>query len=91
MSEVAKEKLEAEVLGNKHEIDCHIEYGQDIDTSVKVIDGWILPLIEMKRVTDARNALVLESHDYYTVLEDDSTRPIHPSEVWYPSLPCNKR
>jgi midasin len=81
MCEAEKEKLETEVLGGRIEVDCHLEYGQEVDGSVKMIDGWVMPMLELKRVTDARNAMVSEPEDYYSAEEGDVTRPIHQSEL----------
>jgi len=82
MGEAEREKLETEVLGEICGVDCQLEYGQNVDGSRKEVDGWIMPVFELRRIKGARNGIVLEPHDYYTVQEDEIFRPIHPSELW---------
>jgi midasin len=81
MTEVEQEKLEKLVLGEPCGVDCQIGCGQDVDGTSKELDGWLLPVLEVKRITDARNALVTEPHDFYTVEEGDSKPCLTPSNL----------
>jgi hypothetical protein len=76
MGEAEREKLEIEVLGEICGVDCPIDYGQEVDGGRKEVDGWILPITEAKRVTDARSAIVLEPQDYYSLEDGDFSQPI---------------
>ena len=81
MGEAEREMLEKEILGETCMADCPLDFGDEIDGTRKEVDGWIMPVLELKRVTDARNSLTLNLHDYYTVEEGELSRPIHPSEL----------
>lgn len=81
MAEMERGKLETEVLGEACGADCQLDYGQELDGRKKEADGWIMPVLEVKRVQEWRNAIVKEPYDYYTVDEADSHLPIHPSEL----------
>lgn len=72
MNEAQKETLEEQVLGEGCGMDCQTEFGESPDGVVIEIDGWILPVLEIKRITDARNALVTEPQDYYSAEEGPS-------------------
>jgi midasin len=79
MGEVDREKLEKQVLGETCGIDCQVECGQDIDGTIKEFDGWLLPVLEIKRITDARNALITDLQDFYSVEDGPS---VTPSDLW---------
>jgi midasin len=81
MSEAEREKLETEILGKICGVDCPIEYGHDIYGNSRSIDGWVLPALELKRVFDARNALISDVQDYYTIDPGDVYHPISQSDL----------
>lgn len=81
MSEAQREKLEKEVLGEFCGVDCQIDYGEDIDGSPKVVDGWLLPVLEIQRITDARNALITEPQDFYDFQEGEYSPSLTPSDL----------
>lgn len=81
MIEAERVKLEKEVIGEVAEVDCPVLYSSLPDGTRRTIDGWILPVVEKKRVIEARNAL-LEPQNYYTQ-HGDSIEPIHPAELRY--------
>jgi midasin len=74
MSEAEREKLETERLGEICGADCNIEHGHDIHGNPKIVDGWMLPAVELKRVVDARNDIISEERDYYTMDLDDANQ-----------------
>lgn len=78
-------KMEREVIGDVGEVDCHISFGTSMDGSRIIIDGWVMPAIEVQRVVDARNAH-LELQDYFSSENGDSYEPIHPAELRSVSL-----
>ncbi|KAG7445730.1 P-loop containing nucleoside triphosphate hydrolase protein [Guyanagaster necrorhizus] len=65
MCEAECEKLQHEILGDACGLDCPLEYGQNIDGSVVEVDGWIMPVLEVKRVRDARNHIAMHVNDYF--------------------------
>ncbi|PBK75109.1 midasin [Armillaria solidipes] len=66
MCEAEHEKLQQEILGEACEVDCPLEYGHNIDGSVVEVDGWIMPVLEVKRIRDARNHIVVSVNDYFS-------------------------
>lgn len=71
MGEDEREKLDKEVLGEICGGDCRIGYGENVSGSPKEIDGWLLPVLEIQRATDSRNALVTEPQDFYSFQDGD--------------------
>lgn len=83
MGDAERENLEKQVLGEICGVDCQIGCGQDIDGTTKEFDGWLLPVLEVKRITDARNALVTEPQDYYGMEEGDPSPSLTDFDLWY--------
>ena len=79
MSEGERVKIEKEVLGDVSKVDCPIAYGVSEDGTTRIVDGWVLPVVELERVTHARDAL-LDPQEYFFP-DDDSREPIHPAEL----------
>lgn len=82
MMEAERLKLEKKILGGLAQADCSIEYGMNLDGSKQVVDGWILPVIEARRVVNMRNSH-LEAQNYFTTNKDDFMEPIHPADLRY--------
>ena len=80
MMEGRRLELEKEIIGDVKDVDCPIGYGVNLDGSVVVMDGWVMPAIEEKRIADARNAL-LEPQDYYSIEDNETHELIHPAEL----------
>lgn len=70
MGESEREKLEQELLGER---ECFIEFGQNFDGTLTRVDAWILPIIEMRRIKDAREELATVPQEYYA---SDSEYPL---------------
>jgi len=66
MGEKERCSMEREVLGELCGVDCPLNYGQNLDGSEKEVDGWILPVIEMRRVQEERDEVVTEPMDYFS-------------------------
>jgi midasin len=81
MGEAEREKLETEILGKICRINCQIEYGQKIDGSSEEMDGWIMPALELKRIIDARNAILSDAQNCFILEEGDDNQPIDPSDL----------
>lgn len=79
MGEAERERMEREVIGSVDEIDCPIQYGEDESGNVVLLDGWLMPFTEVKRIGDARNDIAYDSQDFYS----ENTGPyIQLAELW---------
>ncbi|KAF8967136.1 hypothetical protein BDZ97DRAFT_1903538 [Flammula alnicola] len=58
MGEEERCKIEREVLGEPCGVDCQLNYGQGVDGTEKDVDGWIMPVVELKRVQEERDRIV---------------------------------
>ena len=66
MCEEERCKLETEVLGELCGVDCQLYYGQNPDGTTKFVDGWIMPVVELKRVQEERNKIITEPIEYFS-------------------------
>ncbi|EMD40100.1 hypothetical protein CERSUDRAFT_122188 [Gelatoporia subvermispora B] len=80
MVEGERVKMEKQVVGELEEVDCPILYGAQLDGAHIDADGWIMPALEVKRVTSSRNEHLREL-DFYEVEEGDIVQPIDPTEL----------
>ncbi|KAJ3016996.1 hypothetical protein NUW54_g685 [Trametes sanguinea] len=80
MIEGDRVKLEKEIVGDVQEVDCPVQYAINLDGTVREVDGWVLPVLEMERISRARDAL-LDDEGFYVYEESDSSEPIHPAEL----------
>ncbi|KAF5380682.1 hypothetical protein D9757_007075 [Collybiopsis confluens] len=80
MGEAGREQWEKTTFGELYSVDCALEFGDALDTSQIIIDGWLLPVTELERVRTARNALVTEFHDFYSH-EGEIPQTIGPSDL----------
>ncbi|KAF8895596.1 hypothetical protein BD779DRAFT_1609097 [Infundibulicybe gibba] len=65
MAECEREKMEREVLGESCGVECRLFYGETIAGKKEEADGWLLPLLELKRVKAMRDG-ILNPMDYYS-------------------------
>jgi midasin len=84
MAELEREKLITHVLGEFCGVDCPINYGQTIDGTVVETDGWLVPTSEIKRIHDARDA-ILESPDFYSLDAEDALQPLSEADLRFVS------
>ena len=70
--------MEKEAIGEVAKVDCPIEFGETLDGTKVVVDGWVMPALEVSRIYEARN---IGSGEYYPSENDDSIEPIHPAEL----------
>jgi midasin len=68
--------MEKQIIGEVSQVDCSITYGVGLDGTTSYMDGWIFPLLEAKRISDARNSIAESGSDYYSVEDGDSVEPI---------------
>jgi midasin len=73
MGEEERCSLEREILGEPCGIDCNLNYGQNVDGSEKEVDGWLLPVLEMRRVQQERELIVSEQLDFYSREDGNDT------------------
>ncbi|KAL5501448.1 MDN1 [Sanghuangporus vaninii] len=64
MSERIRIRMEQDALGELYDEDCEIVCGEDISGNVEEVDGWILPVLESRRIQDYRDNL-LDSSVYF--------------------------
>ena len=80
MMEGERVKMEKEVLGEVQDVDCPVTWDAAVDGSRAVVDGWILPIQETRRVLEARKALP-PPQKYFTYEDGNSVEPIHPAKL----------
>lgn len=79
MAEVERVQLEARVLGQLGAVDCPLSYSQNIDGSRNTIDGWLMPMLELKRVHHGHNS-VASGFDFYS-LDGDGPQSLTNSDL----------
>ncbi len=75
MSELEREKLENTLVGSIATAECPLEFGVDVCGRVVTVDGWLLPVIEMQRIYDARSAIAAETRDFSMGQSDKFIQP----------------
>ncbi len=75
MCEAEREKLENTLIGSMARAECPLEFGQDLHGNAKVIDGWLLPVIEKQRIHDSLNSIATDTKDFSTGQADSYIRP----------------
>lgn len=80
MAEVNREKLELELLGKFGASECPMYYYQNVDETNIILDAWLIPTFELKRVHETRHAL-LTSPDFYAFEHGDSPLYIRTSDL----------
>lgn len=74
-----REKIEREMLGEIGAEDCPVYYGQDVTGRTREVDGWMLPVLEIKRISDYRSCLLTVNVDYFS--REVSDIPIELSDL----------
>lgn len=82
MGEAEREKWETATLGELYTVDCTLGYGDALDGSHLTIDGWLMPITELERVRSARNAIAIESQDFYCSDTEIVQEQIQLSDLW---------
>lgn len=75
--------MEKEIIGDVSAVDCPITYAVNVDGTSSFMDGWIFPTFEIKRISDARNAIVEGGMDYYSLDEGEIFEPMAVEELRY--------
>ncbi|KAJ3507966.1 hypothetical protein NLJ89_g6013 [Agrocybe chaxingu] len=66
MGEVERNKMEQDVLGESCGVECQLNYGQDREGAEKMVDGWVLPVVELRRIQEQRKEIVTNPIDYFS-------------------------
>lgn len=77
MGEAEREKIEREVLGEACGVDCEVAYGEE------KVDGWLLPVLESRRVKELRDRIARDECDFYAREEGEVVQHIQPEELRY--------
>lgn len=85
MGEADREKLEKEVVGSEETVDCPVLYEEQLDGTSRNLDGWVLPIMEAKRIGEARLAMDSDAESFYG---DNANSPIDSSDLRY-AFPLN--
>ena len=64
MTERVRIRMEQDLLGELYDEDCPIVSGEDLSGNLEEVDGWILPVLESRRIHDYRNDLI-DSSTYF--------------------------
>lgn len=86
MCEEERCKLEIEILGELCGVDCQLDYGQNLDETAKTVDGWIMPVVELKRVQEERDAIITKPIDYFSQ-DDQQSSYVEFSDLRYMLVP----
>lgn len=70
MGEAERIKLEQRYVGDVDTVDCPISYSVNTDGSMYMLDGWVLPAVEAKRIADFWKSSLEDVPDYYCETED---------------------
>jgi len=65
MGEGERIKLEQRYVGDVATVDCPISYSVNVDGSIYVLDGWVLPAVEATRIANFWKSSAEETPDYY--------------------------
>lgn len=76
MGEAQRNDIERDVLGEICGIECLLYYA-DVDNTPEYVDGWIMPVIEIQRIKDARMSIATSSQSYFANMAS-----IQPSDLW---------
>ena len=66
MAEAERIKLERRVIGEPFTVDFSIPLGQNMDGTTNEVDGWMLPVVELRRVQEEREEIVTQLDDFYS-------------------------
>ncbi|KAF8630919.1 hypothetical protein AX17_005277 [Amanita inopinata Kibby_2008] len=84
MGEAEREKMEREVLqGEPFGPDCPLEYGKTFDGGKHLVDGWVLPVLELERVRTWRSEIpsAVSREGYYMWEEGETAERIDENDL----------
>lgn len=65
MVEAERVKVEQQVFGEQCGPDCNFSAGETLQGEQYVMDGWIMPLLELRRVQECRHDIGNPQNDFY--------------------------
>jgi midasin len=81
MAEAERIKLERRKIGEPFEDDLTIIFGQNLDGTNKDVDGWMLPVIELRRIQEEREEMVTRVDNFYSQDETNEVARIQDSDL----------
>ncbi|KAJ7673557.1 hypothetical protein B0H17DRAFT_1208374 [Mycena rosella] len=76
MGEAERETMERAALGDACAVDCPLEYGRNVDGSLREVDGWVMPVVEVQRIQEMRKGIVDNPQTFYEFAEGDEAEPL---------------
>ncbi|PPQ92825.1 hypothetical protein CVT25_004313 [Psilocybe cyanescens] len=81
MGEEERCDLEREILGEPCGVDCQLNYGQELDGIDKEVDGWVMPVVDLRRVQQQRDEIATIPRDYFSREGTDNTLLIEAADL----------
>lgn len=81
MGEVERVKIEQDILGESCGVDCPLHYEDKPNGTLIEVDGWLMPVLEVKRIQAAREEIATSDQSYFS---QDSY--LLPSDLRYASF-----
>lgn len=81
MGEAERIKVERSIIGEPFMNDFSIIIEQDLDGMTKKVDGWMLPVIELRRVREEREELTLVEGFYFQEQANEVVASIQDSDL----------
>jgi midasin len=83
MVEPERIKIEKELFGEPCAVDCDFYYGETLEGERKMMDGWVMPLVESERVQEHRKRIATEVEDFYAHDESEVVNVLSEDMLWY--------
>lgn len=81
MGEAERLKIERTIFGEPCGVDCPLKYSSNLDGTVRELDGWIMPVIEVNRVREKREEIATNKINFYSHEEMDGSLQIQNSDL----------
>jgi midasin len=81
MGEAERIKIERRIIGEPFMNDFSIISGQNLDGRTKKMDGWMLPVVELRRVREEREEIVTLVNDFYSQEQANEVSNIQDSDL----------
>lgn len=82
MGEEERCNLEREILGEPCGVECPFYYGQDPNGLDVKVDGWILPVVELKRIQQEREDIITNAAEYFLQEGFDGSLRLESCDLW---------
>ena len=81
MGEAERIKIEQRIIGELFMNDFNIIFGRNLDGTTKQVDGWMLPVIELRRIREEREEMVTLVDDFYSQEQTNEVASIQDSDL----------